>query len=143
MAASESVNPAMPETGDAAELQSRNARGELPGSAVQGPLSFDLAYAADAGEKKRFGREVVGAADALLFPDLLSANLTVKALMYAAESEFGGVLLGTSAPVVFMSRADTAETRLRSLALALRVLGRGLTAGSRIPILRLILGGRG
>jgi phosphotransacetylase len=32
------------------------------------------------------------------------------------------VLLGTSAPVVFMSRADSTETRLRSLALTLRIL---------------------
>jgi phosphotransacetylase len=124
MAATESLNVAMPETVDAAELQARNGRGEFPGCAVQGPLSFDLAYAADAGDKKRVGGAVVGAADVMLFPDLLSANLTVKAVMYTADCRFGGVLRGTSAPVVFMSRADTADTRLRSLALALRVLDR-------------------
>jgi phosphotransacetylase len=124
MAATESLNVTMPETVDAAELQTRAERGEFPGCAVQGPLSFDLAYAPDAADRKRIGGEVVGAADVMLFPDLLSANLTVKAVMYTAECRFGGILRGTSAPVVFMSRADTTETRLRSLALALRVLER-------------------
>ncbi len=97
-------------------------RGEFGDCVIEGPLSFDLAYAADAGTKKRIEGSVVGAADIMLFPNLLSANLTVKAIMYTAECQFGGVLRGTSAPVVFMSRADTTETRLNSLALALRIL---------------------
>jgi phosphotransacetylase len=91
---------------------------------VQGPLSFDLAYAVDAGDKKRIGGDVVGAADVMLFPDLLSANLTVKAIMYTADCRYGGVLCGATCPVVFMSRADTTATRLNSLALALRLVSR-------------------
>jgi phosphotransacetylase len=121
MAATETVNLAMPETVDAAELQRRNAAGEFPGAVIQGPLSFDLAYAADAADKKRIGGPVVGAADVMIFPDLAAANLTVKAIMYTADCRFGGVLRGTTCPVVFMSRADTVATRLNSLALALAV----------------------
>jgi phosphotransacetylase len=45
--------------------------------------------------------------------------------MYTADCRFGGVLSGTSAPVVFMSRADSVETRLNSLALTLRILDHG------------------
>ena len=89
---------------------------------MEGPLSFDLAYAADAGAKKKIAGGVVGAADAMLFPDLLSANLTVKAIMYTADCRFGGLLYGAACPVVFMSRADTTSTRLNSLALTLRML---------------------
>ena len=122
MAASETPSAAMPETIEAAELQRRNREGEFPGCDIQGPLSFDLAYAADAGDKKRIGGPVVGAAELLVFPDLASANLTVKAIMYTADCRFGGILRGTSHPVAFMSRADTAETRLNSLALAVRML---------------------
>jgi phosphotransacetylase len=122
MAATESINPAMPETFQAAELVRAADAGAFPGCHVQGPLSFDLAYAADAGDKKRVGGPVVGAADVMLFPDLLSANLTVKAVMYTADCRFGGVLRGTSHPVVFMSRADATETRLRSMALALKLI---------------------
>ncbi len=124
MAASESVNPSMPETVDAAELKRRSASGEFGLATIEGPLSFDLAYSPDAGSKKRVEGRVVGAADAMVFPDLLSANLTVKAIMYTADCRFGGVLRGTTAPVAFMSRADTVATRLNSLALALAIVGR-------------------
>jgi phosphate butyryltransferase len=123
MAATETVHASMPETLDAAEIQRRNQAGELPACHVQGPLSFDLAYAADAGEKKHVGGPVTGAADILLFPNLLSANLTVKAIMYTSDSRFGGILCGAACPIAFMSRADTTSTRLNSLALALNVLG--------------------
>ena len=122
MAATETVNLAMPETVHAAELQRRNEQGEFPGCTIQGPLSFDLAYAPDAAQAKQIGGAVIGAADAMVFPNLVSANLTVKAIMYTAPCRFGGVLQGTAAPVVFMSRADTPATRLNSLALALRLL---------------------
>ena len=122
MAATETVKPSMPETVEAAELVRRNQHGELANCLIEGPLSFDLAYATDAGTKKRFEGSVVGSADIMLFPNLLSANLTVKAIMYTADCKFGGVLRGTTAPVVFMSRADTTETRLNSLALTLRIL---------------------
>jgi len=121
MAATEKATEAMPDTLDASELARQAAEGGFGGARVAGPLSFDLAYAADAGKKKRIAGEVVGAADAMVFPDLLSANLTVKAIMYTADCRFGGVLCGATRPVVFMSRADTTETRLNSLAYAIRV----------------------
>lgn len=125
MSATEKASDGLPDTLEAAELQRLNEVGEIAGCVVQGPLSFDLAYAADAGEKKRLAGAVVGAADALLFPNLLSANLTVKAIMYTADCRFGGLLVGTSRPVVFMSRADTTATRLNSLAYTLRWIARG------------------
>ena len=122
MSATEKTTESMPETLEAAELAQRNRAGEIDGCLVQGPLSFDLAYAIDAGEKKRIDGAVVGAADGMLFPNLLAANLTVKAIMYTSDCRFGGVLCGASCPVVFMSRADSTETRLNSLALTLRML---------------------
>jgi len=122
MAATETVKLTMPETIEAAEIARLGRLGELGVCVVEGPLSFALAYAAGAGTSKRIEGEVVGAADIMLFPNLLSANLTVKAIMYTADCRFGGILRGTTAPVVFMSRADSTETRLNSLALALRFL---------------------
>ncbi len=122
MSATEKASEAMPDTLEAVELARLNSIGQLTGCLVQGPLSFDLAYASDAGEKKRIEGSVVGAADGMLFPNLLAANLTVKAIMYTADCRFGGVLCGAACPVVFMSRADSTETRLNSLALTLRML---------------------
>lgn len=131
MSATEKITEQMPDTLHAAELARRNSTGEITGCVVQGPLSFDLAYAADAGEKKRIEGSVVGAADGMLFPNLLAANLTVKAIMYAADCRFGGLLAGAACPVVFMSRADSTETRLNSLALTLRIL----TAKEGLPLM--------
>jgi phosphotransacetylase len=122
VAATETVRAAMPETVHARELTRRNDQGELASCLIQGPLSFDLAYARDAGDRKGIGGTVVGAADVMIFPNLLSANLTVKAIMYTADCRFGGVLGGAAAPVVFMSRADSTQTRLNSLALSLALL---------------------
>jgi phosphotransacetylase len=119
LAASETATPSMPETLDAAELERRNRAGEICGCMVRGPLSFDMAFDADAAAKKHCDNQGFGVADILLFPNLLSANLTVKAIMYTANCRFGGVLCGASCPVVFMSRSDTTATRLNSLALAL------------------------
>jgi len=122
MAAIETVTDSMSETLDAAELQRRNQAGEIPGCTVRGPLSFDLAYDAAAAVKKKLADPAHAVADIMLFPNLLSANLTVKAIMYTADCRFGGVLCGAACPVVFMSRADTTATRLNSLALALKIV---------------------
>jgi phosphate butyryltransferase len=124
MAATEAVNESLPDTFDAAELARLGQEGKFPGCVVQGPLSFDLAYAAEAGDRKGVGGTVVGAADVMLFPELTAANLTVKAIMYTADCRFGGVLCGAACPVAFMSRADSTPTRLRSLALALKMTDR-------------------
>ncbi|WP_437186822.1 phosphate acyltransferase [Planctomicrobium sp. SH668] len=124
MAATEKVTPAMPDTLETEKLVELAASGEFGTAIVQGPLSFDLAYASVAGQRKGIQGEVTGAADAMVFPDLLSANLTVKGIMYTANCSFGGVLRGTTAPVVFMSRADNVETRINSMSYALHLLNR-------------------
>ena len=126
MAASETRTATMPETMTAAELQRcRGQAGDFPGCQVRGPLSFDLAYDAEAAIKKKLGTPGFHVADVLLFPSLLAANLTVKAIMYTADCRYGGVLCGAACPVVFMSRADTTQTRLNSLALAALAAGPG------------------
>ena len=122
MSATEKVNPSLPDTLDAEKLTKQATAGQFEDCLIDGPLSFDLAYAQTAGSRKQLDSQVIGQADGMLFPDILSANLTVKALMYAADSRFGGILCGTSAPVVFMSRADDVATRLNSLAYTLKIL---------------------
>lgn len=122
MAATEKPVEAMPETLAQVELTARAEAGEFGPCSVQGPLSFDLAYTEVAGARKGIQGDVTGAADGMVFPNLLAANLTVKGIMYTADCRFGGILMGTSKPVVFMSRADNVETRLHSLAYALHTL---------------------
>ena len=125
MAATESPSNSMPETQEAAAIQRMAEQGDFPNCFVQGPLSFDLAFTTEAGSKKGIAGPVAGAADVMVFPNLVSANLTVKAIMYTADCQFGGVLCGAACPIVFMSRSDTTATRLNSLALALQILHSG------------------
>jgi phosphate butyryltransferase len=124
MAATEKPTDALPDSVEAAELARRHREeGAFAGAVVEGPLSFDLAFTPEAGARKGLAGEVVGAADATVFPDLTSGNLVVKALMSLADCRFGGLLAGVACPVVFMSRADSTETRLNSLAYALATRG--------------------
>ncbi len=131
MAATEKVNDAMPETLEMAKLQLVAQQEFGDRCHTSGPLSFDLAYYEVAGSRKGIEDPVIGKADGMLFPDLLSANLTVKAIMYTADCNFGGILCGTSAPVVFMSRADDVSTRLNSLAYALELVRNSPTVSAK------------
>lgn len=123
MSATEKPTPALPDSLEAAEL-ARRGREEnaFPECVVEGPLSFDLVFADEAGARKGVAGAVVGHADATVFPDLNSANLTVKALMSLVDCRFGGQLVGVACPVVFMSRSDSTETRLDSLAYVLATM---------------------
>ncbi|MBT9498633.1 MAG: enoyl-CoA hydratase, partial [Zoogloea sp.] len=57
-------------------------------------------------------------ADILVVPDLESGNMLAKQLEYLADALMAGVVLGTRVPIVLTSRADTAETRTASCAIA-------------------------
>jgi phosphate butyryltransferase len=47
-----------------------------------------------------------------------AGNAMYKCLTYTTEAKNGGLLVGTSAPVIVTSRADSPETKLNSIALA-------------------------
>ena len=75
MAATETIKPSMPETVEAAEMVRRNKIGELANCLVEGPLSFDLAYAADAAAKKHVDGSVVGTPISCSFPTCCQPTL--------------------------------------------------------------------
>lgn len=113
LAAIEKVNPKMPETVDAAEL----AKLAIPGCVIQGPLAVDNAVSAEAARVKGVTGPVAGQADILVVPSVLAGNMFCKGLMYFADCRFGGIVAGTAKPVAFLSRADTAEAKLNTIAL--------------------------
>jgi phosphate acetyltransferase len=61
---------------------------------------------------------VVGKADILAVPDLESGNMLAKQLEYLGGAQLAGIVLGARVPVILTSRADSAETRLTSCAVA-------------------------
>lgn len=119
LAATEKVNPKMPETVDAQKLSEMG----IPGCQVQGPLAVDNAVSRSAAETKGIDGPVAGAADILLVPSVLVGNIFAKGIMYFADAPSGGVVAGTSAPVCFLSRADTAATKLNTIALGVLMSG--------------------
>ncbi|MED3571709.1 phosphate butyryltransferase [Cytobacillus praedii] len=119
IAAVEVVNPAMQATLDAAALTAMNKRGQLAGCIVDGPLALDNAVSLTAAEHKGIKSDVAGQADILLVPTIEVGNALYKSLIYFAKAKVGAVIAGAKAPIVLTSRADSAESKLYSLALAI------------------------
>ena len=118
IAAKEKVSEKMPVTLDAKALADLGREGNF-GEAViiDGPIAYDLAVSKEAAEIKNYKSEVSGDVDVMLFPTIESGNSVGKALTYMAGAKSAGVIMGAKAPVVLVSRADTHESKLYSIAL--------------------------
>ena len=114
----EVVNTSMPATLDAAMLSKMSDRGQIKGCIVDGPLGLDNALSEEAAQHKKIEGPVAGKADILLMANIEAGNAVYKCLTYTTEAKSGALLVGTSAPVIVTSRADTPETKLNSIALA-------------------------
>ena len=117
LAAKEKVNPKMQATVDAKELEDACKNGEFGENViVEGPLAFDLAVSKEACEVKGFKTEVGGDVDIILMPTIEVGNGIGKAFTYAAGAKSAGIIMGAKAPIVLVSRADTHESKLYSIA---------------------------
>ncbi len=119
LAAVEVVNPDMPACIDAACLSKMADRGQIMGGIVDGPLAFDNAISKEAALHKGINSPVSGEVDAVVVPEIETGNIFAKGLVYLAEAEPAGVLLGTTAPVIIVSRSDCPVSKVRSIALAI------------------------
>lgn len=113
----EVVNPSMQATLDAAALSSMNKRGQIKGCIIDGPLALDNAISEEAAHHKGIVSEVAGDSDILLVPNIEAGNFLGKSLTYFAKAESAGVIVGAKCPVVLVSRADSAKSKLYSIAL--------------------------
>jgi len=118
ISAVEVVNPAMPDTIEAAALSKMAERGQIEGCLVEGPLAFDNAISQEAARYKKIKGEVAGQADIIMAPNLLSANPLRKCLVYYTQQRIATAVMGAKAPIVLTSRSDSAETMLLTIALA-------------------------
>lgn len=117
LSAVETVNAKMQSTLDAAALAMMALRGQIEGGIVDGPLAFDNAISAQAAKTKGIKSEVAGDPDILLVPTLEAGNILFKQLVYLANSEAAGIVLGARVPVALTSRADSTTARITSCAL--------------------------
>ena len=124
LAAKEKVNPKMPATVDARSLQEACERGEFGEDIiVEGPLAFDLAVSKEAAKIKGFESKVAGETDIMLMPTIEVGNGIGKTLTYFADGKSAGIIMGAKAPIVLVSRADSHESKLYSIAYGALIAG--------------------
>ena len=118
LSAVETVSTKIKSTLDAAALCKMADRNQITGGILDGPLSFDTAVSVKAATIKKLVSPVAGQADILVVPDLESGNMLAKQLEYLGGAQLAGIVLGARVPIILTSRADSAETRLTSCAVA-------------------------
>lgn len=118
LSAVETINPKIPATIEAAALCKMADRGQIGGALLDGPLAFDNAISKEAALIKGINSPVAGEADILLVPDLEAGNMLAKQLAYLSRADSAGIVLGARVPIILTSRADSAEGRLASCAVA-------------------------
>jgi len=121
LSAMETVNPKVASTLDAAALCKMADRGQITGAVIDGPLAFDNAISLDAARIKKIESAVAGRANVLIVPDLEAGNMLAKSLIFLAQADAAGIVLGARVPIILTSRADSVMARLASCAVAVLV----------------------
>lgn len=89
------------------------------GCAITGPLALDVAISKHAAKVKGMQNDkVAGATDILVVPNIETGNGLFKMLVHLKQATAIGVVLGARVPIILNSRADPAEAKLASIALA-------------------------
>jgi phosphate butyryltransferase len=117
LSAIERVNLGMQETLDWAVITRMGEEGSLGDVIIEGPLALDVAFSPYAAKVKKVKSRISGDVDILIVPSIATGNILGKGLQYLGGSKICGVIIGAKKPVVMLSRADTKETKLYSLAL--------------------------
>ena len=107
----------MPSSIEAKEVMDRAIKENIE-AYVHGPLAFDNAVSPEAAAIKNISNEVAGHADILLVPNLETGNSLSKMMVYFMGACAAGFIVGGKVPVVVTSRADSASSRIASIASA-------------------------
>jgi phosphate butyryltransferase len=120
LSAIEIVNTKMKSAVDAAIIAKMGDRGQIAGAVVDGPFGFDNAVSPEAAAQKGVKSPVAGRADILIVGHADVGNVLYKSLSYfvGKRCRMAGVIVGAKVPMVVVSRADTYEARLNSIAIA-------------------------
>jgi len=117
LAPSEDPTPGVPNTMEAAEI-AEWAKTALPQAVVQGPMAMDLILSRAAADTKGYAGEVPGDADIIVTPNITTGNALFKMMSFGMGCCCAGIVLGAKVPIILTSRAQAAEDRLASAALA-------------------------
>lgn len=111
LACVEKVNPKMPETVEARELQEMNERGEIKNCIVEGPISYDCAVDKEIADFKGFQSRIAGDVDVLVAPNIHAGNIMGKMLACTCKAKMAGFIVGAKCPIVLTSRGSSAEEK--------------------------------
>lgn len=122
LSANEKQVPSLPSTWMGLEMAKRS----WPDAVVCGPLSFDLATDPDSVSVKGLpdlpnAAEVAGQADVVVCPSIDTANVLYKAISAMnkyGEASLASMTVGFPVPYIILSRSDSLETRIVSIALS-------------------------
>jgi len=117
LSAMEKVNPKMEETVEYDRIVRIQEETPFVDAIIEGPLAMDLAVSEEAARIKGIDSAIAGRTDIFVVPEISTANIMVKALHYLAGAKVGGLVVGAKVPIVMLSRADDAETKLQAIAL--------------------------
>jgi len=112
----EQVNPKVQSTVDADALSKMTDRWAKYNMQVCGPVALDLAVSKEACKHKHFTAPGAGDADILLVPNYEVGNGIGKAASLFGGAKNAGIILGAKVPIVLVSRSDSAESKLASIA---------------------------
>ena len=112
----EVVNPKIQSTVDADALAHMTERWSKYNMNVCGPVALDLAVSKEACHHKHYTAPGAGDADILLVPNYEVGNGIGKAASLFGNAKNAGIILGAKVPIVLVSRADSAESKLASIA---------------------------
>ena len=112
----EVVNPKIQSTVDADALAHMTERWSKYNMNVCGPVALDLAVSKEACHHKHYTAHGAGDADILLVPNYEVGNGIGKAASLFGNAKNAGIILGAKVPIVLVSRADSAESKLASIA---------------------------
>ena len=112
----EQVNPKVQSTVDADALSKMTDRWSKYNMQVCGPVALDLAVSKEACHHKHYTAPCAGDADILLLPNYEVGNGIGKAASLFGGAKNAGIILGAKVPIVLVSRSDSAESKLASIA---------------------------
>ncbi|PID28116.1 MAG: phosphate acetyltransferase [Candidatus Cloacimonadota bacterium] len=116
---SESVNPKIQSTVDAAVIAKMNQRGQIKDCIIDGPFALDNAICKVSAEMKGIKSEVAGDADVLVVANIEAGNLFGKTMTYYCKFRVAHVVMGAKVPILIASRADTAEIKYLTMAMGI------------------------
>lgn len=119
LSSAEVVQAKLPASVEAEELTKRFA--DDPRCVVEGPISLDIALYPDIASAKEYPGKIQGDADVIVAPDIIAGNTLSKSIIYLANGNMAGLIVGANVPIILTSRVSSKEEKRYSLLLALQM----------------------